>query len=988
MKKQVLFILWSLIFVTFASKLFAQQSLNQWNQYVGVVNVKFSEKQTRALDLMAKQKNNNARQFTVGEYGYVSTGINEIDKRNQQFKVNSMERIFRPGGKYEARHRAHGLHLWYRITFDPAYEVNTVVDSYQQISVIEVANAVYEARISDGWNENIDTPPSISKMDLEFLDPLSFDGAPNDPRYPEQWHYHNTGQSGGTPGSDIRAQDAWAIETGDPRVIVAVHDTGIQVDHEDLAGNMWVNSGEIAGNGIDDDNNGFVDDVNGYNFNDDNGVIIAGGHGTHVAGTIAAETNNGIGVAGIAGGTGNNDGVRLMSCAIFGPSGVGANRIPESFVYAADNGAVISQNSWGGGSSNGQSAINAAIDYFIANAGGNEQAMDGGIVFFATGNDDAESNQHPGAYEPVVSVVATSNRDKRASYSNYHANADVAAPAGEGLTMSTLSTTKDNRYGFSWGTSMATPHVSGLAALVVSNNFGSLTSADLRTIIEKTTDPIDFLNPEYKDLLGSGRVNAYKALVSGQNRDMPLAVRTSNITTSSADLSWTSLTNASNFEIRYKPAETSNWITVSSNTTSKQINGLAEGEKYIVQVRAISNTGTSRYSFESSFTAGVTSLDAPANFSVSNVGEAEAELNWIKVFGAIDYEIRFKKSDETQWSVIPVTTFTQKEAEDLVPDTSYRFEVRSANNGVYSDYSSVEFHTTFTPCGTILPWQDIAYQGGAEVAFKGFIYRNKWYVDGDDIPGKSSIWQKKGACSGNVAPTVNITSHSDGQVIEQENLSVIRLIASASDSNGSVTSVQFSVNGTALAEGSSVDWLPANYGSYTIKVVATDNDGATAEKQITLTIQQDVNQLPSVSITSHTNGQIIEQENLTAITLTASATDSDGSILSVQFSVNGSDLVSGSSVSWLPGDYGNHTIKVITTDNEGGQASEQITLTLKKPVANDCDGVAAWSASQTYSAAGIEVSHNNFIYRSKWWTKGNEPGTGGPWGPWELVEPC
>lgn len=165
-----------------------------------------------------------------------------------------------------------------------------------------------------------------------------------------QWHYKNFGITPrSVEGADINLFEAWKQTTGSPNVIVSIVDGGIDGSHEDLKDNLWINEGEIPGNGIDDDGNGFIDDVYGYNFVSDKGEITLdeAGHGTHVAGTVAARNNNGIGVSGVAGGDGTpNSGARLMSCQIFeGANGSGQGA--GATVYGANNGAVISQNSWG-----------------------------------------------------------------------------------------------------------------------------------------------------------------------------------------------------------------------------------------------------------------------------------------------------------------------------------------------------------------------------------------------------------------------------------------------------------------------------------------------------------------------------------------------------------------------------------------------------------------------------------------------------------------
>lgn len=521
----------------------------------GILRIKVSESLARELERASQSKTTD---------NIVLTGVSSIDNVNRRYKASVFRRVFRSAGRFEAKHRRYGLHRWFEIEIDQSASIPEVLSAYKAVERVELSEPVYKKAIIGSENPNygpvVVNPKAVSGM-------ATLPGASNDPLVGAQWHYNNTGQTGGTPGADIKLFQAWGIETGRSDVIVAVTDGGIQVNHPDLAANMWVNTDEIPGNNIDDDNNGYVDDINGYGFGDDTGTIAPDPHGTHVGGTVAAVTNNGVGVAGVAGGSGTGDGVRLMSCAAFGANATGG--FADTYVYAADNGALISQNSWGYTFADVfEQAVLDGIDYFIAEAGKDENGnqvglMNGGIVIFAAGNSNSNANWYPGFYANTLAVAGTNHQDKKAWYSNFGPWVDVAAPGGETTGVpaqqGVLSTLSNNQYGYIQGTSMACPHVSGLAALLISKYGGpGLTPAALRTRIVETTDDIDAINPTYAGLLGSGRINAFKALQEDDGvapvAIADLAVDAVGIT--SVSLTWTSPEDegsgsATTYDIRY-----------------------------------------------------------------------------------------------------------------------------------------------------------------------------------------------------------------------------------------------------------------------------------------------------------------------------------------------------------------------------------------------------------------------------------------------------
>ena len=369
--------------------------------------------------------------------GKIVTRSMGLNQALDEIGITSIRRLFPNAGEYEPRTRREGLHKWYVVSFE---------DNVPQ------TRATME----------LETVPGIEHVENQHI--INVEGF-NDPKFSSQWGYNNP------EGYDINVIPVWNCYTeGDPKVIVAVVDEGVDLKHEDLAANCGPEH---------------------YNAINNNSSIVAGTHGTHVAGTIAAVNNNGIGVCGVAGGDAKNGkkGVTIMSCEILREvNGKTLNGSSAAAIkWAADHGAVISQNSWGYSyDRDGDGRLNsaelaealagtvsasdkAAIDYFIEYAGcdndGNQlpdSPMKGGLVVFAAGNEGIQ-NGAPANYEPVIAVGAIDNFGNKASFSNYGEFVDIAAPG-----TSILSTYPDNQYNSLQGTSMACPHVSGVAALLVS----------------------------------------------------------------------------------------------------------------------------------------------------------------------------------------------------------------------------------------------------------------------------------------------------------------------------------------------------------------------------------------------------------------------------------------------------------------------------------------------------------------------------------------
>jgi subtilisin family serine protease len=573
-----------------------------------------------------------------------------------------------------------------------AFEVQEVVRPFPLLKSTTFENTY---QVSFNPENNLDEFIRLLQNNpvVEYAEKIPIDRICYDPNDPSE------GNGSQWSLSTIQAQAAWDINLGSSAVTVAIVDDAVLTSHEDIAASLWVNSNEIAGNNIDDDGDGYIDNMSGWDCadNDNNPMPPATasstsfGHGTHCAGIAGATTNNGIGVASIG------NGIRIMPVKCTSNNSADPSIITagwQGVQYAIAAGADIISISWGSSvySTTYQNLVNYAESQGVA-------------MVAAAGNAGSSSPFYPAGYDICVGVAATTSTNAKASYSNYGTWVDIAAP-GSSIYSIVPAGTAINTYANKSGTSMATPLTAGLLGLMLSNNT-SLTPAQLRSCLYSGTSNIDAQNSGYIGMLGAGRINALSAMTciaalnnaTSSNCNTPGSIAASNVTSSTANLSWTAVSGALSYSVRYRIQGSTTWGTeISASSNSLSLSNLAANTTYEVQARAICNaSNTSAFSSSSSFITSASTCNTPTNLTVNNTTSNGTNVAWTSVSGASSYTLRFRTSGGTWGSDINVTT-NAGALSGLTASTSYEIQVKAVCSAINSSaYTSSTTFTTAAP---------------------------------------------------------------------------------------------------------------------------------------------------------------------------------------------------------------------------------------------------------------------------------------------------
>lgn len=512
---------------------------------------------------------------------------------------------------------------------------------------------------------------------VEYAEPIPIDQvllSANDQYSGQQWHLEK-----------IQAYEAWDIATGSEDVVVAIIDDAIQTTHEDLTNTIWTNINEIPNNGVDDDNNGYIDDYQGWDIadNDNNPNPPAGSsylrHGTHVTGIVAAQTNNSIGVASIG------NGIKVLPIKATQDEFGTSTQITHGWQgvsYAIAMGVDIINLSWGSKASS--QTYQSIID---------DAHAQGIIIVAAAGNSNNTQKFYPAAYNNVVSVAATDHSDHKMGVSNYGDWIDISAP---GSTIISTGSMSNDAYESNSGTSMASPLVAGLIGLMKSYD-NSSSADDILACLLSNTDPIQ--DTDHATSMGTGRINAYEAMncLLAANCKAPNAPTADQLSPTTATITWKN-SNNNNFQIAYKLTTASKWTFVNSTGLSISLEELQPNRTYHIKVASICGETTSDYSPVVEFKTKEINCEAPIDINFKNISTQQVRIGWsIEDDTYTDsYTFRYKKKNASNWTSITINE-SPIFINNLEQEQSYELQIACNCVGTQSEYSKTVSFDTKTP---------------------------------------------------------------------------------------------------------------------------------------------------------------------------------------------------------------------------------------------------------------------------------------------------
>lgn len=728
----------------------------------------------------------------------------QIEQLKTQYAENSVIVVFKENASKSAKKSARNF-------------INATVTDANQDGVDDQYKHLLNGRIAKFKLNGVSSKVAIERLSkhpaVKYVEPdykVRAIGIPNDSRFGELWGMHNEGQTGGTADADIDAVEAWDISTGSRDVIVGVIDTGVDYTHPDLANNVWVNPNEIPGDGIDNDNNGYVDDVHGINAITNSGNPMDDqGHGTHVSGTIGAQGNDGSGVAGV------NHEVSIIGCKFLDSSGSGS--ISDAikcvdYMVGLKNAGVnvrLTNNSWGGGGSS-----QAMIDALTASENAD-------ILFIAAAGNGAYDNDaspsYPASYEhdTVMAVASTDHNDNMSSFSQWGANSvDIGAPGS-----AILSTIPGGGYDSFSGTSMATPHVAGAAALVLSVN-PDLTAVELKNLLMSSGDTTAAMTGK---TVSGKRLNVHQALLDADpSPSFKLSVTPSSQTIEAGE----------NAAYTFTLGSIAEWngtvdLSVSGGLPASLSAATAvPGEQFTLSVATDATTQWGQYSFTVVATDGTITKEQVVNLTVNPQGLAD------HTYAA------------APGMAIPDNDATGISSVITVPDTLTIFNTTASVDIQHTWIGDLTVSLT-SPQGTTVTLhersggnQDDLVQSYSVENFNTEVATGDWTLTVTDTVGADTgtlnSWSLTFSAIGDVAPpqpeapVAGFNAAVDGLAVTFSNTS--------SDANNDIVSYAWDFGDGNVSDAVSPSHVYAASGTYTVSLTAVDATGLshTTSQQITV----------------------------------------------------------------------------------------------------------------------------------------------------------